>query len=104
MDANVRMCPTCDVGLVLCSAPHSSTQCREAWHCLRCKYEEEGDLRDGEVHVEPEYTLTIIWNPDELTTEKIKTLREIDPRLARLSAVDAVAELRRRETAGVFLR
>jgi hypothetical protein len=92
----MKQCPTCNVDLLLCYAPYSLMQCLEIWRCVRCAYEEKGDLCDGEVHVEPSFTVTIKWQTDELTIEMIKVLRSMDYTLKNLSATKAMSLLKQK--------
>jgi hypothetical protein len=94
MDTNIKTCPDCDVALQLRFAPHSDTHCSEVSCCVRCKYQEQGDLCAGEVQAEPEFTLTIAWKPNELSLETIKTLRNIDPKLTHLPMTEVFHRLR----------
>jgi hypothetical protein len=94
MTNTMRACPNCGEVLHLLLAPHSRTHCREVWRCLRCKYEEIGCLREGEVHVEPEFAITITWHPDSLTVDKIKAIRGVAPELAVLPVSEAVSRLK----------
>lgn len=80
--------------MLQCFAPYSATHCLEVWCCVRCKYGEQGDLCVGEVHFEPEFTLLIVWNPNELSLEIIKTLRNIDSRLTHLPVTQVFHQLR----------
>ena len=92
-----RVCPACGVVLHRFSTPHGRSQIQDVWRCLRCDHREVGDVRDGIIEIESEYTLVITWLADELLPESIKLLRTIDPILGRLPAIDAIKTLRARQ-------
>ena len=88
------VCPTCRIAMNRFSFPHGHTQIRDIWACLRCKREEHGPLRDDVIEIEPEFTLVISWQPEDLSAELITTLRGIDQQLGELPAAEAVKKLR----------
>ena len=94
MKSEPKICPNCGVELVLGHIPFDDKQCREILSCVRCRYREQGKLCEGEVHVEPEFTLTVKWDVHPLSIEQIKVLRTIDPRLANLPVSDVFTRLR----------
>lgn len=86
-------CPNCGVVLYQFSRPHDSSHHYEYWRCVRCGHEEGAVLRPGEIHVEPEFTLTLTW-PGDTSLKEVRAVRMMDPIAAAQPLADLVSTLR----------
>ena len=92
----MKQCPNCQVPLLLTYVPYGAEQCQEIWRCVRCTYQENGALCEGAVHVEPEFTITVTLQRQNLTPQTIKALRQMDPRLTEEPLIHVFTQLKTR--------
>lgn len=93
----VEQCPHCAIPLTYGFAPTETGDSREIKFCLRCKYKQLGKIfLDKRIEWNADFYIQLAW-AERLTLQQVKTLREVDSRIAAQPLAQLLQDLRDRQ-------